>query len=177
MDSKLFNFEFITIDALFTEIKSLNALTSIRKETLPIKIIQENINIFSCVLFNNLNNNIAVAQFPYKLKFADVSPVFKKDCKTDKSKVYKRLIFYQLNNHSESILSNLQCGFRKGNSAQYCMILLLEKWRKSIDNRGCAGALMTDMDMSKAFDSPPHGLLIAKLKCIWFGHSIFTVMS
>ena len=41
------------------------------------------------------------------------------------------------------------------------MILLLEKWRKSIDNRGCVGALLTDM--SKAFDSLSHGLLIAKL--------------
>ena len=55
---------------MFTEIKSLNASSSIPKETL---------------LFNNLNNNIAIGQFPDKLKFADVSPVFKKDCKTDKS--------------------------------------------------------------------------------------------
>ena len=41
VDPKPFNFEFITIDVMFTEIKSLNA----PKETLPIKIIQENINI------------------------------------------------------------------------------------------------------------------------------------
>ena len=64
-------------------------------------------------------------------------------------------------------------------SAQYCMILLLEKWRKSIDNSGCAGPLRTGM--SKAFDSFSHGLLIAKLSAygldivsLWLIHSYLT---
>ena len=65
---------------MLTEITSLNASRSIPKERLPIKILQE--NIFSYVIFNNINNNIAIGQFPYKLQFADISPVFKKDCKS-----------------------------------------------------------------------------------------------
>ena len=123
--------------------------------------------------FNNFKNCIAFGQFPYKLKFADVSPVFKKGCKTGKSnyqlvsiipvisKICERLIFNQLNYYFESKLSKFQFGFPKGYSAQYCMLLLLEKWKKCIDNKGSVGALMTDT--SKAFDSLSHNLLIAKL--------------
>ena len=39
---------------------------------------------------------------------------------------------------------------------------LLEDWRKALDNNECVAAIL--MDLSKAFDCLPHGLLIAKLK-------------
>ena len=62
---------------------------------------------------------------------------------------------------------------------QYCMILLVEKWRNSIDNRGYVGVLLTDM--SKAFDSLSQGLLIEKLSAyclgivsLWLIHSYLT---
>ena len=38
---------------------------------------------------------------------------------------------------------------------------MIEKWKKSLENKGAAGALLTDL--SKAFDCLNHGLLIAKL--------------
>ena len=54
----------------------------------------------------------------------------------------------------------------KGFSAQHCLISLIEKWKKSIDNGGAFGALMTDL--SKAFDCLSHELLIAKLEAYGF---------
>ena len=54
----------------------------------------------------------------------------------------------------ENILSKFQCGFRKGTSAQHCLIVMLEKWKKAVDMKGCAGALLTDL--SKAFDCISH---------------------
>ena len=38
---------------------------------------------------------------------------------------------------------------------------MIEKWKKSLDNKGAAGALLTDL--SKVFDCLYHRLLIAKL--------------
>ena len=65
-------------------------------------------------------------------------------------------------------LSNYLCGFRKGFSTQYCLITMLEKWKKALDNRKNAGALLTDL--SKAFDCLNHELLIAKLEAYGFDY-------
>ena len=62
----------------------------------------------------------------------------------------------------ENKLSHKQCGFRKGYSAQYCLIKMLEKWKSALDNKKNTGALLTDL--SKAFDCINHDLMIAKLE-------------
>ena len=61
----------------------------------------------------------------------------------------------------EPMLSKYQCRFRKGHSAQHCLIVMVEKWKRGLDNNGVCGALLTDL--FKAFDCLPHDLLIAKL--------------
>ena len=111
--------------------------------------------------------------FPDSLKFANITPVFKKDSRTEKtnyrpvsilpnlSKIYERLIYNQLSKFFENILSKFQCGFRKGFSAQDCWLVMIEKWKRVLDNGGICGALLTDL--SKAFDCLPHDLLLAKL--------------
>ena len=60
------------------------------------------------------------------------------------------------------------CGFRKGMSAQNCLLLMIEKWRKCLDKNGKAGMLLTDL--SKAFDSLVHDLFVAKLHAYGFGY-------
>ena len=45
---------------------------------------------------------------------------------------------------------------------QSTLLRLLEDWRKALDNHECVAAIL--MDLSKAFDCLPHGLLIAKLR-------------
>ena len=47
-----------------------------------------------------------------------------------------------------------------------CIITLIEKWKKIVDNGGTFGALFTDF--SKAFDCLSHELLIAKLNAYGF---------
>ena len=69
----------------------------------------------------------------------------------------------------EKYLSAYLCGFRKGYSTEYCLISMLEKGKKSLDERKIVGALLTDL--SKAFDCLNHGLLIAKLAAYGFDHS------
>ena len=108
------------------------------------------------------------------MKRADITPVHKKDSKIAKnnyipvsilsniSKLYERIIFKQMSECFESsCFSKYQCGFRKGFSAQHCLVSMLEEWKSATDNKKAFGALLTNL--SKAFDCFSHDLLIAKL--------------
>ena len=44
---------------------------------------------------------------------------------------------------------------------QNALTRLIEKWKESLDKKGFAGAIL--MDLSKAFDTINHELMIAKL--------------
>ena len=63
-------------------------------------------------------------------------------------------------------LSPYLCGHRKGFNCQHALISLIERWPKSLDNKGYGGAVL--MDLSKAFDTLNHDLLIAKLRAYDF---------
>ena len=65
--------------------------------------------------------------------------------------------------------SKYQCGFRKGFSAQHCLVSMLEKWKSATDNKKSFGAFLTDL--SKAFDCLSHNLLIVKLNAYGFSMS------
>ena len=61
----------------------------------------------------------------------------------------------------QALLSKYQCGFRKGYSVINALLPIIEKLRKSLNEDGAFGALLTDL--SKAFNCLPHELLAAKL--------------
>ena len=75
-------------------------------------------------------------------------------------------MYNQIEDYMSNNLSEYLCGFRKGYSTQYCLILMLEKWKKVLDKRKFAGALLTDL--SKAFGCLNHELLVAKLEAYGF---------
>ena len=39
-----------------------------------------------------------------------------------------------------SFFSKYQCGFRKGFSAQHCLVSMFEKWKSATDNKKSLGA-------------------------------------
>ena len=45
----------------------------------------------------------------------------------------------------DQIFSKLHCGFRKGFSAEQCLIHMIEKWWTYLDNGGHDSALLTDL--------------------------------
>jgi len=112
------------------------------------------------------------------MKLADVHPVFKNGVKTNvknyrpvsvlsfSSKIFERLLHDQISSYMNKFLSKNLCGYRKGFSSQHALMIMTEKWRKSLDKKGFAGALL--MDLSKAFDCLDHELLIAKLHAYGF---------
>ena len=75
------------------------------------------------------------------------------------SKLLEKLMQNQKNLQIKSFLSPHLCGYRKGLNSQHALISLMERWRKSLDKNGYGGAI----DLSKAFNTVNHELLIAKL--------------
>ena len=84
-------------------------------------------------------------KFPRNLKFANVTPLFKKDANNDKvnyrpvsvlpstSKLFERLMFKQITTFVVNIISQYLCGFRKGYNTQHVLLHLLDKLNKSVD--------------------------------------------
>jgi len=71
-------------------------------------------------------------------------------------------------------LSNLLTGFRKNHSTQHCLMCMLEMWKKTLDKGGYVCAIF--MDLSKAFDTLNHNLIIAKLGAYGFGSKALSYM-
>ena len=106
-------------------LKDLNAKKAKQENDIPIKLIKENIELFSSVLSRMFNFYIDKASFPNSLKQADITPVHKTDHTNDKnnyrpvsilpslSKTFEKCLYDQICAYTDSILSKAQCGFRK----------------------------------------------------------------
>ena len=126
-----------------------------------------NLPFLTHIISQSLKNGI----FPDELKLAEVIPLFKKVDPFDKinyrpvsllshmSKVFERIIFNQINEYIEPFLSNK---IRKNLNTQHCLLKMLEKWKKALDKGNFVDAIF--MNLSKAFDTLNHDLLIAKLE-------------
>ena len=123
---------------------------------------------------------MCTSKFPASFKFANVTLVFKQGFRNQKnnyrptsiiliiSKIFEKLICGTLlSNHFDYILSQFQRGFRKTYSQQHCLLLMIDKWKKTVDNK-VLWALLADL--SKTFDCICHDLLVAKLNayCLSF---------
>ena len=167
------NFNFIEFDQqqIEKDILKLDVNKASQSSDIPIKVLKEISDIFINFLWNSFNNSIKLSTFPEIIKHE--TPLYKKGKKDVKgkyrpvsilpnlSKIFEKCMFEQMSQLFENIFSKYQCGFWKGFSTQQCLLAMLEKWKRSVDNSKMFGILLTDL--SKDFDCLDHELLIAKL--------------
>ena len=142
---------------------------------IPMKIMVSSAHVYSQVLTDIFNNCVASGNFPDILKYAYIKyAVFKKGDTTDKtnyrpintlsnfSKVFEKLIYAQVNSFMEPKLPKYLAGFRAKHDTQHVILKIIETWHFMLNKDNKVGPII--MDLSKAFDTLNHKLLLCKLK-------------
>ena len=177
--NEIFSFQVIDVNTITSEINRLKSKKSGTFMNIPAKQLKCTVDIISEPLMNIWNNEIIRnGYFPKTLKLADITPIFKKlenisvknyravSVLPSISKLFEKIMQKQICTFVEKYLSPYLCGYRKGYNGQYALLTMIENWKKSLDNHGLAGGVL--MDLSKAFDTINHELLIAKLYAYGF---------
>ena len=55
------------------------------------------------------------------------------------SKLFERNMYTEIINFIENSLSPFLFGFRKGHSTEQCLVVMLEAWKKALDDKEYAG--------------------------------------
>ena len=183
-------FSFWSVDAeeMTDEICKLNEKKAGTFMNIPVKILKEAVDIVAEPLSQIWKMEIIEGKkFASQLKLGDITPLHKKLENILKenyrpvsllpviSKLFEKLMQKQMKTFIENFLSSSLCGYRKGYNTQYALLAMIERWKKCLDGKGgYAGAIL--MDLSKAFDTINHELLIAKLEAYGFAHSALEIM-
>ena len=143
---------------------------------IPVKVIKRSSKIICSLLSKFINSDMSRGVFPEELKIGKISPIFKKDNpellenyrpvstlpifgKIFEKVIYKRLYSFL---SSKGILYDNQYGFRKGHSTSHALNYSIDLIRKSLNDR--KHVLGIFIDLSKAFDTIDHGIMIDKLR-------------
>ena len=153
---------------------------------IPIAIIKNFATCYCEKLASIFNDCLKENKFPNLMKIAEISPVFKKLDNTSKdnyrpistlsnfTKLFESILFTQLNRYMQNKFSKYLTGFRKNHNTQNSLLRMIESWKVRLNNGSKVGVII--MDLSKAFDSLNHELLLAKLKAYGLDSNSVTFM-
>ena len=123
-----------------------------------------------------VNQSLLTGIFPDSLKVAKITPIFKKDNPhiTDNyrpisllpaiSKIFEKVAYGQVYDYfvENNLLYESQYGFRKLHSTELATLEITDKITKELDQGKLPLAIY--LDLSKAFDTIDHNILLDKLK-------------
>ena len=80
-----FCFQEIQTIKIEKELKNLECSKALQHSDIPTKIIKHNIDIFVPVLLTEFNESLKLSRFLHSMKSTNISPIFKKNDRTDKT--------------------------------------------------------------------------------------------
>lgn len=172
-------FSFFLRPTLLPEIKSVITnlkVTAAGFDDVHVKVLKQISNEISPFFVYIINRSFKEGCFPKHLQVARIVPVLKKGDKTlhtnyrpvsilpSFSKIFEKIVALRLMDYISkcSILSDTQFGFRPGYSTQLALHHLCQNIHKTLDNKGYQISVFCDL--SKAFDTISHSILLHKLK-------------
>ena len=169
-----FHFMSVDVSTIDKKLCSIDNKKSQGYDNIPGKLLRLAHSALAPHLTYLVNECLKTSAFPCNMKNAELSLVYKRHDNLDKinyrpvsvltvvSKLNESVMNDQLGQYSINIFHELLCAFRKKYSCQSTLVKMIEDWKESLDKNNVIGTLF--MDLSRAFDSLPHGLLIAKFR-------------
>lgn len=165
----------ITSDELISTVNNLRD-SSPGCDGVPMNILRSVVPLLSPVLLHLCNKSFSTGVFPDQLKIAKVLPIHKSGDKRlfnnhrpisvlpAISKILEKLMYNRISEFctTNNIISQAQYGFRQGRSTETALTKFKNDVLKAFDNRSYTISLF--LDMSKAFDTVDHQILLEKLK-------------
>jgi hypothetical protein len=157
-------------------IKSLKNKDSHGYDEISVKILKASSPFNISPLTYMCNKMLFSGNFPDRLKYVEVKPLFKNGEKnnpsnyrpisllTSFSKIFEKIIYKRLYQHIcvINILTNEQFGFRPQSSTTKASFTLIKEILEAFNNKKIVGGVFCDL--KKAFDSVNHNLLLSKLQ-------------
>ena len=157
-------------------IKILKNTNSAGHDEFSSKFIKLSETLLIPALEKIFNLAIKTGTYPDRLKIAKVIPIFKKGNTTSVNnyrpisilssinKIFEKILYGRLSNYIDhfQILYKYQFGFRKNHSTEHALIEFVDQVRFSMDKKELTCGIF--IDLSKAFDTVNHNILIKKLE-------------
>ena len=157
-------------------INNLRCGTSSDYDQIPMWLVKDSVELISSPLMNIVNLSINSGIVPDELKIARVLPLFKSgDNRVFSnyrpisvlpvfSKIFEKVVYNRLFDYFNkfNVLSQNQYGFRKGHSTSLALHHLYDKISAAIDKKKFTVGIF--LDLSKAFDTVDHGIVLKKLE-------------
>ena len=153
----------------------ISGLTNGKASDFPIRVIKKLSHILSPLLANQFNHLMSIGHFPTILKIGKISPIYKKDDEEHLQnyrpvstlpifgKIFEKIIYSRLYSFlsSQGILHDSQFGFRKGHSTSHALNYSVHHIKQSLKSGDHVLGIF--IDLSKAFDTLDHSILLQKL--------------
>ena len=174
--STTFCFSKVTEVEVLKKLSNLDAGKATGPDRISARLLRTVASSIAPSITSLFNASLVTGQFPSEWKEANITPVPKPGGKRDfnslrpisvlpvLAKVLESLVASQLTDFLETnkLLSDAQSGFRSNHSTQDVLLKCVDDWKAAIDKGKVVGTVM--IDLSKAFDSICHSLLLRKLE-------------
>ena len=171
-----FFFKPITTADILAHIQQLYVNKCAGPEEIPIRVIKMSSPVIAPILELLFNKCLTNGSFPRSLKIGKIVPIHKKGPKNEccnyrpttllspLSKIFEKCIYKQMYTYLEkyNLLTPNQFGFRQNCSTSLAVRQLYDNFLESLDKKKITYSVF--IDLSKAFDTVDHEILLKKLQ-------------